>query len=256
MAAAQPQADSYLQDFGGPTPADVQVVRLPSHRDIPIPDDELVYALDSIINDYLNESKQANKDLILELYTRACHPLHDSMPTPGDNPVSDPTIYSFVECHNGLHAVREEEMMFADQICELTDRLVTWIQDQQAVEKRLGPRYGGENRWWITPADYVLQVQNSGPTLPGWHLNARTAPLADVGVRAKAHEAAVTFPHAKFTIHFVHFWRPEHWAIIIRRTLNGDTWTQDLAATVRPVDTEQCKAHHGLFQRPDRWLEL
>lgn len=217
---------SYLVDFGGsPTPDASRHIHLPSHRDLstPLDDDALTDALSPPIQ--TNRNRDGDGQFLLDTYARACHPALDDLS--GD--ALDDTLAALEHCHTGLRRARNAECLEAENIYNLANRLVTWLQDDPRA--RLGPLSDG--KWWIAHDVYLVRAGRLSSSGVGAYRDGGMPVLSDpnlldwsfyYGDRTGDKDR---FERALFTAHIVHFTGVEHWALIIRQKSTGNTWYID-----------------------------
>ncbi|KAK4099506.1 hypothetical protein N658DRAFT_539791 [Parathielavia hyrcaniae] len=229
MAANNQSGPAYLADFGGgPTPATTTACQLP--RLPQVPDDQLYDISKDGIDKYLNpQALNSHSEFLTATYLRVAHPALDSD--------SQGRLESWIHCHNGLRTARDNEWLAEEEVYHLTNRLLTWIQDQQ--DARLGPHPSGQ--WWVVPESYILHIYDATKRLAGQTRQGAAAapallinalPIAPVlgdatlvgPIAAQQHNAR--FAAAKFTIHFV-FCNGDHWSLIIYQRSTGDSWYFD-----------------------------
>lgn len=217
--------DTYHRDFGGaPTPAASQRLQLPSSSYLPagLTGADLLDATSPDIN--RQAAIQHDKRFLRDTYNRVTHAILDDLWEDDDDAHS--TLLAFEACHNGLWRSRTAQYLEAEDVYHLAVRLITWLQDQP--EARLGSLLAG--KWWVAPHAYVLLAGSSAAsdaTQPG-HRGAQTPELGDQSRFGDlAQEHLESFDKARFTVHFVHFHLPEHWAVIILQRSTGNSWYID-----------------------------
>ncbi|KAK4236194.1 hypothetical protein C8A03DRAFT_17140, partial [Achaetomium macrosporum] len=232
MAAPQNDIAPYLAEFGngGQTPEDSARLRLPSHRDLrpPLPDDGLHPVTEPAIDRHSDEMLDKRRFMEAKYKGRIEHPVLDAVE-------EDRRWESWEHCHNGLYHARQGQYLHAPEIFHLAERLITWAQEDPAA--RLGPRSKEKCNWFILPEHYTLLVrpqldshaEEDEETEKEDEATEKAFPLGESGLytdQEKSHHETA-FDKAKFTIHFVHFKWPEHWAVIIYRLKTGDSWFID-----------------------------
>jgi hypothetical protein len=159
---------SYLNEFGvgGPTPPASRALRLPDNTDLqpPIPHAALWDATGPAVNQKILSADPGGTggEFLQDHYARVTHHTLDG----SDNSLSEIKLHAWKACHNGLRRARRCRWLEEEDIYHLTERLVTWIQDQSGA--RLGNR--ALRNWWIVPELYALRIHDidpPGPSDPG-----------------------------------------------------------------------------------------